>query len=351
MILLRNSEKLKGFDMNKYKILLLISLIITTLFGKEEIFISPKIALKMVDKNSVLFVSLDESNLVIKRGKKFNHNLLDNFEVLGRLPCKNFYVCPHKIEAYFSEIGIKNNQALVIHDDSYGIYASTLYTVLESLGHTNISILRGNIKEILDLDPNWESYKKYVHEMQDIEFLINSDMNQTKKEAYVKSLKRVQKKIELLKPHLLVELYDNTHQNDENITYKAEKIDRSYLQSRDEFYTSIKKISSNENNVTIMDVCGLGHEFFEKDNTVNGHFKSLSWKSLIDKEKRYLKSNEALENFFDKLEFNKKGDYYIHCMSGAQKAFFVMLAMREVGFQNVKSFIGDWNVWMGDIDE
>jgi 3-mercaptopyruvate sulfurtransferase SseA len=323
----------------------------TTLFGKEEIFISPKIALKKVDKNSILFVSLDESNLVIKRGKKFNHNLLDNFEILGRLPCKDFYVCPHKIEAYFSEIGIKNNQALVIHDDSYGIYASTLYTLLESIGHKNISILRGNIKEILDLDPNWESYKKYVHEMRSIETLMNSDKNQTKQKTYIKKFKSVHKKIELLKPHLLVELYDNTNQNIEKSTYQIDKVNRQYLQSKSELEKILKLRVSNENNATIIDVCGLGNELFEKDYSINRYFKSFSWKSLIDQEKRYLKSNEALEKLFNQLELNKKGDNYIHCMSGAQKAFFVMLAMREVGYDNVKAFIGDWNIWMGDIDE
>jgi 3-mercaptopyruvate sulfurtransferase SseA len=337
--------------MNKYKIWILISLIATTLFGKEKIFISPKIALKMVDKSNVIFISLDESNIVIKRGKKFNHELLNSLEILGHLPCENLYLCPDKIEAYFSKIGIQTNNTLIIHDDSYGIYASTLYTVLESLGHTNISILRGNIKEILDLDPNWENYKKYVHQMRNLELLIKTDVNQTKQKAYIENLKSVQKKIELLKPHLLVELHDNTNQNDNNVTYKVKKIDRSYLQSKDEFYTTLQKRISHDNNATVIDVCGLGGVWFEKGNSLNSHFKSISWKSLIDKETRHLESNEALENFFNKLELNKEGDNYVYCMSAAPKAFFVMLAMREVGFKSVKSFIGDWNVWTGDLDE
>jgi len=337
--------------MIKYRVLLLMILLTTTLFSKEEIFISPKIALKMVNKNNVLFVSLDKSNLLIKRGKKLNHKFLNNFELLGDLPCKNFYICPNELESYLSKIGIQQNDRLIIHDDSYGIYSSVLYTILESIGHKNIAILRGNIKEILDLDPNWEGYKRYVHEMKNTELLRNKDLNQTDKELYVEKLKSLQTKIELLKPHLLVQLNDESHQQDEQSTYKIQKLNRDYLHSKEEFATVLKASILNENNVSMIDVCGLGENLLGEEHHSNSHFKSLSWKSLIDKEKNYLKSDKELEKMFNQLGLNKKGENAVYCMSGGQKAFFIMLAMRQVGFEKVKAFIGDWNIWIGDIDE
>jgi 3-mercaptopyruvate sulfurtransferase SseA len=38
-------------------------------------------------------------------------------------------------------------------------------------------------------------------------------------------------------------------------------------------------------------------------------------------------------------------------MSGSPKAFFVMMALRELGYHKTKVFIGDWNVWVGDMNE
>ena len=38
---------------------------------------------------------------------------------------------------------------------------------------------------------------------------------------------------------------------------------------------------------------------------------------------------------------SKNDNNYIYCMSGAQKAFYVMMALRELGYSKVKAFIGD----------
>lgn len=64
-----------------------------------------------------------------------------------------------------------------------------------------------------------------------------------------------------------------------------------------------------------------------------------------------IEPNEVLEKLFNKLKLNKDEQHYIYCMSGAQKAFYVMMALRELGYSKVKAFAGDWNTWEGDINE
>jgi len=337
--------------MKRYKILIVFSLILTTLFGKEEIFISPKIALKMVDKNNVLFISLDESNLVIKRGKKFDHKFLTNFDILGKLDCEDLYICANKVESYLSKLGIQASDTLILHDNRYGIDASTLYTVLESVGHKNIAILRGDLKDILDLDPNWDNYQKYVYDMKNIELSMHKDMNKTRTEVSKDKVQSLENKIQLLKPHLLVELSNMKVQNENNSSYEMGTMNRKYLQSKNEFSAVVANSLKEDKNATIVDVCSLEYGLFDKNSSGKQNFLSFSWKALIDKEKRVLKSNEELRNIFARLELRQTKENYLHCMSGAQKAFFVMLALREVGYTKVKAFIGDWNVWIGDIDE
>ena len=139
----------------------------------------------------------------------------------------------------------------------------------------------------------------------------------------------------------------------ENIesNYTVSNTDVKYLISREELIEGIREVRNKESNITIIDACEM-IDIVKRDNSpyMSG-VKSLSWKKLIDKNKKNLKANEALEKLFMKLNLDKNDTHYIYCMSGAQKAFYLMMALREVGYSKVKVFTGDWNTWIGDIDE
>ena len=315
--------------MNKFIIFFLLTLVFNSLYANEYIFISPKVSLKMIDKKEITFLALNDSPLKIKKSKIVNMKTLESSDILGRTGCPSFYLCATTLEKYFSSLGIKPNEALVLYDNSYGIDAATLYALLESMGHKNITILRGGLKDISKLDPNWEIYNNYLNE-------FKKDNSKSSKIA---------QKINILKPHLL--LQESTHISTVESNYTVIKTNKNYLLGRDTLKKAVRKVQQDESNISIIDVC----EMIDIVNVPSYKMKSLSWRDLIDKEKKHLKSNEVLEKLFNKLKLNKDEQHYIYCMSGAQKAFYVMMALRELGYSKVKAFAGDWNTWEGDINE
>ena len=38
-------------------------------------------------------------------------------------------------------------------------------------------------------------------------------------------------------------------------------------------------------------------------------------------------------------------------MSGSEKSFYLQMALRLAGYDNVKVFAGNWDVWTGEEDE
>lgn len=323
--------------MNKFLIPIVVSLLLNTLQSSDKIFTSPKIALKMIDKKTISFISLGTSSLKIKKSIELNLKALASSDILGREGCSAFYVCSDKVEKYFSGFGIGTTDSLVIYDNSYGIEASTLYVILESIGHKNISILRGGLIDIAQLDPNWKIYTNYL------DTLKNEDLNQSKN--------KIRQKINILKPHLLLQDINDTNVENIDSNYRITDTNSDYLLSKKELKRVVKRVRSKESNISIIDAC----EMIDIVGNNNGSYlpgvKSLSWKDLIDKKKKHLKSNDILEQLFKSLELNKNASNYVYCMAGAEKAFYVMMVLRELGYDKVKAFTGDWNSWVGDISE
>lgn len=334
--------------MNTYIKIIYFSLIFTFLQAEQSIFISPKVALKMVDKKSVLFISLDKSSLEIKKSKYIDLATLPSFDILGRLDCPTMYICPKELEKFFSTLDIDPKQPLIIYDDSYGIKAATLYTILESIGHENMAILRGGVADIKALDPNWEIYSTSLIKLRELVALTQQDTNQTLLNEYASKINSLEKKVRVLKPHLLIQKRRLIEYEHKDINYTISNVHQDYFLSKEKFEQILNTFDANETNVSIVDVCDMGDilGIASLDEA-----KSIPWSSLINKDAKHLKSNELLEKFFVEQGLNKKNDNYLYCMSGAQKAFFVMLALREVGYMKVKVFVGDWNVWIGEMNE
>lgn len=314
--------------MNKFIIVFLLALILNFLQANNEIFISPKIALKMIDKKEITFISLDNNNLKIKKSKKLDIKFLKSSDILGHTECEPFYACAKRLKKYFSNLNISNNQSLVIYDESHGIKSATLYVALESMGHKNIRLLRGGVKEISKLDPNWAKYIKYLDVLQ------NENTN---------TKKTIIQKINILKSHLLIEDANSTYIDNSESNYTVTNTSTKYLLSRQELKEVVQKVRSKDSNVTMINACEMLN--------LTEELKPLLWKELIDSKKGYLKSNQELEKLFESLELHKNENTYVYCMSGAEKAFYVMMALRELGYSKVKAFTGDWNRWEGDIDD
>jgi thiosulfate/3-mercaptopyruvate sulfurtransferase len=321
--------------MRSFILCILISFIFNLLHASESIFISPKVAIKMIDKKEITFLTFDSVSLKIKESKTVDINFLESFDILGRTLCSPFYLCTNKVEKYFSSLGISSNDVLVIYDSTYGINAATLYVVLESMGHKNISILRGRMEDISNLDPNWKIYNNYLNELK----------GETTKES------KIREKINILKSHLLLQEDNLTVSKNVNTNYTASKMTSRYFLTKKELKKLVHEVRVKESNLSIIDACEMIDIVGSKNGSYRAGVKSLLWKELIDKKQQSLKSNEELAQLFESLELKKSEQHYVYCMSGAQKAFYVMIALRELGYAKVKVFIGDWNTWVGDINE
>ena len=329
--------------MNKIIIPILLSLILNFLQASDTIFISPKVALKMIDKKNITFIALDKASLKIKGSNHIDINLLESSDILGRTRCAPFYVCPDILEKYFSKLGIESSDELIIYDNSYGIHSATLYVALENMGQKKMHILRGGLNNIAALDLNWKIYNNYLDELK-IE-----DANKSSFDKSSSKISNLRKKINLLKSHLL--LQDANDTKTKTSDYQINGRRSKYLLSKKELKEAVVRVRANMSSIHIVDAC----EMIDIVGSTNGSYVagvgSLSWKKLINKKQKNLKSNEELEELLSRLEFKKSDNYYLYCMSGEEKAFFVMMVLRELGYDKVKTFTGDWNTWVGDMNE
>jgi len=337
--------------MNKFRIVILLILMFNGLKADQSIFITPKVAVKMINKKGVLFIALDKATLEIKKSKRIKIDSIFSFDILGRLNCSSSYFCLKDLEKLFSSLDIAQNESIIIYDKSYGIKASALYAVLESIGHQNVKILRGGVKDIITLDPNWEMYNRYLNDLRSLVTLIQQDSNETLIMEYASNINSLEQKVRALKPHLLLQKNTIVDGNHRVSNYVIEKINDENFLSKKDLKLLMNRSEEKESNITVIDACGMMNTLDDRSDATLKGITSLSWKVLIDKEEDKIKSNKALEKLFHEVGLSKRNHHYVYCMSGAEKSLFMMMLLREVGYTKAKAFIGDWNVWEGDISE
>jgi len=315
------------------------------LVADKSIYTEAKVAIKFIEKKDIQFVSAQDNIKIIKGSKTVDISTLSSSDILGHNSCTPYLVCPNKLKNILSLKGITANQNLVIYDDSYGIYAAQLYSVLESVGHKNMIILNGGANAISKIDLNMESYIKYHLE-------LNSLKNSNENNESRKEIENLKEKLKVLKPLLLVGKKVSSVNKIEKTNYQLTKNSKDFLLSKEELVEAVAEVRSTEDlNITIVDVCPMVDIVGNKTGSYLTGVVALSWKEIIDKNKKSLKSKEELTAIFNKTGLDKKNSNYLYCMSGSAKALFMITAMREVGYLKVKAFTGDWNVWVGDIDE
>jgi len=320
------------------------------LFAVEDMYIEPKVAIKMIDKSDVQFISAQKSITLIKNSKIIDMQRFSSSNILGNNSCEPFYDCFSDLKKYFLDKNINKNQLLIFYDNSYGIYAATLYSMLESLGYKKMLILNGGLRAILKIDPNQKLYDKYKIELDEFLKLISKDDNRTLEQEYESKIINLRKKLLILKPYLLSN--SNNIKSLDNSIYSRDKINRDYFLSKIELENTVNKIRQNyELNATVIDICPMVDTVGNEKGSYLAGVTVFSWKELIDKNKYRLKSKEELDILFKKYKLNKSNSNYIYCMSGSPKALYMMTVMRYLGYEKVKAFTGDWNVWVGDIND
>jgi len=327
----------------------------SSLMAMDSVLIEPKVAVKMIGNNGTQFIMAEQNSKVIIGSQYIDSDKLYAGDILGSLPCEPFYSCPKEIQNYLESHGIKKDQELILYDNHYGLYAATLYTVLESIGHKNMKIFNGGLAAIENLDPNKRIYDQYHTELMKISSQIQKEDNATSMEKCAIKTVELNKKLSVLKPFLLVQEKKKVETQKAKSTYKIEKdgFNFTYLVGRQGLLKAVKQVrrEGKESNISIIDACSMMDIVGNKYGSYLPGVHSVNWDDMVDREKRVFKSNDLLEKIFTKAGLNKENDNYVYCMAGAPKAFYVMLALRLAGYNKVKAFIGDWNVWRGDMIE
>jgi len=341
--------------MNKLLIRIFFSLyvMVQMVTANESIYIDANVAIKMIEKNNIQFIISEKSLNKIKGSKSVELPLLFSGDILGKLICSPLYSCPKTLEKYFSSLGINNNQPLILYDNNYGVYASTLYTIFESIGHKNITILDGGIEAISKIDPNQNSYSKYKLELDNLILAQRDDKSERTTKPYESKVNELKKKLEVLKSHLLIEKNIINSKKNIETSYIVSDINFDHLLSKNDLKEAVKekRLYGEESNVTIIDTCPMVDIVGSDNGNYMMGVKPISWKSVLDKENHRLKSKEKLELLFKNNKLDKNHNNYLYCMSASPKALFMMTVMRELGYSKVKAFTGDWNHWEGDVDE
>ena len=321
------------------KNLILTILTINILFGSNEsLYTDAKLGIQMIEKSGVIFIASEKMEKIIRGSRVVDTSALYSSSILGKMPCSPLYSCPLEVEKQLSALGIKSDDFLVLYDKSYGVHASTLYTLLESLGHQNMTILDGGVEAILKIDPNQKLYNKYMHKI----------VNLTEKEKLLSD--DIQKKLDILRPHLLVHKRPlESSRSVEKESYQLDKGDISFLLSAIDLQKLVEKVRKGDTNVTLVDSCPMVDIVGNRYGSYEVGVTPLSWKKLIEIEANKIKSKEELNKVFN--SFPKEKEYALYCMENSNKALFMMTVMRQLGYNKIKAFTGNWSVWRGGKNE
>lgn len=332
--------------MDKIRKLFILSVLFFSLLEALELGVmSPEYALKRIDNTNITFISAEDISHGIHTTKILDVERLINHDILGRTSCPPFSLCPNRIEMILRETGISKEDKLIIYDNSYGIKASTLYVILESIGHKKLRLLNGNFRAIKALDPNQLLYDELLGKYN--KFL--DDENQTKVNN-ASSLDILKTKMKVLEPLLLFISLNQASNITSNYHIKKDDLNTKYLIGKPELLYTVTKIRKERSSskMKLIDTCSLVDILGNQSGSYVSGVTSIDWRALVDKEKRGYKSLSELKQLFKKANINKEDENYLYCMSGSPKAFYVLYALRMVGYKHVKVFTGDWNVWIGD---
>lgn len=203
----------------------------------------------------------------------------------GRHPLPNV----NEIVDKLSSAGISQQTKVVVYDSENGMIASRFWWLLKYLGHEEVYILDGGL-------PAWKE--------QDYPLTVDIPVIET-----VNFIPNVQ-------DSMLVEMDEVRNRKDESLIFLMDSRDRSRFQG--------------------------DHEPIDKK---AGHIpgaKNYFWKDVLSGEGKWKSASELQQHFKD---VSKDSEIIVYCGSGVSACPNV-LSLQELGYDNVKLYIGSWSDWI-----
>jgi thiosulfate/3-mercaptopyruvate sulfurtransferase len=332
----------------------------------KEYLISAEEAIKLVGKKNVVFVSGDSHETYeivghIKDSAEMYAHHLHHSELNGHMKCSPLLMCIDEAEALISSKGISNDTMVIAYDDFKGPNATGVWLFFKHLGHDNVKILNGGMAAIMALDKNQNQYDKYKDEVRNFSKAIKDAQKagDTKKaEVLGKKVEELTKLMKDLEPKLIVQKGKEVHKElHGNYKIDESKIRFDLVASKEEVLKAVEDIKQNGKNskYAIIDSRRMGEVMGEVklDNVARGgHIPGatiVEWTHISDTpNKLSFKQLEEMQKVFDKYGITKDKTIYPYCHVGAGRSTEFQVALKMLGYENVKTYTGSWDEWGND---
>lgn len=333
----------------------------------KEHLISAQDALKLIGKKGVVFVSGDshdtyESIGHIKGSVEMYAHHLHHADITGHMHCAPLFMCPDEAEEFISKHGISNEDLIIAYDNFRGPNATGVWTFFKSWGHKNVKILNGGMDAIKAIDPaqiKVDNLKKERKKYKTLAKKAKKEGDAAKANEYKAKEKALKKEIKSLAKTTIIQ--KGKHKGGHKGHYKIDpdKIDLSVIAGKDEVKKAMKDIlaKGDKSKYVIIDTRGMTEIMGERkmDNVARGgHIpgaKFIEWKNLTDFDRKLsYRDLNKIKKLFERHGVTKDKTIYAYCHVGAGRSTHIQVALRMLGYKNVKAYSGSWDEWGNDMN-
>lgn len=332
----------------------------------KQYLISGEEAIKLIGKKNVVFVSGDSYDTYELVGHingsalMYAHGLHET-DITGDFKCSPLLMCIDTAEKKISSKGISNDTMVIAYDDYKGPNATGVWLFFKHYGHDNVKILNGGMAAIMALDKNQIQYDKYKDEVRNFSKSIKDAQkagDNKKAEALEKKVEELTKLMKDLEPKLIVQKGKKEPKHTP-ATYKIDesKIKWDLVASKEDVLKAVEDIKKNgdKSKYVIIDSRRMGEVMGEVklDNVARGgHIPGstiVEWTNISDSQNKLsFKKLEEMQKVFDKYGITKDKTIYPYCHVGAGRSTEFQVALKMLGYENVKTYTGSWDEWGND---
>lgn len=117
--------------------------------AEAKSIISAKDALRFAEKENVVFVDAQKSDLYAKGHVKGAVNI-SRADIVIKEPVVNMLVPKEQIEEVLSNVGISNDSTVVIYDNNNNMDSARLWWTMKVYGHEDIMVVSGGLKSLIE---------------------------------------------------------------------------------------------------------------------------------------------------------------------------------------------------------